>query len=91
MRRYALGNSLTHPPVGAEGRPLRQAQGKPFAEFTMAHMSHKSHENKAVTPAKAGVQVFAGPVDSRLRGNDDLAAGMTLWGHRRGSFYRHHP
>ena len=45
----------------------------------MARRPHKSHENKAVTPAKAGVQVFAAPVDSRLRGNDD-------WGHAAG-FY----
>ena len=30
----------------------------------------------SVTPAKAGVQVFPGAVDSRLRGNDTLEVGM---------------
>ena len=44
-------------------------------------------KTKAVTPAKAGDQVFAGPVDSRLRGNDDLAAGIATWGHRRVYFH----
>ena len=63
----------------------------------------KSHENKAVTPAKAGVQWLSGdeePAPDLIRGHwipapvqagGRLCAGMTLWGTEQVYFHRNFP